>query len=137
MPRLIRMTATRRGALGDGRYRVFRKGDTYVESETTGPDDTVSPFLADQFVGADDAVEVDTADAPAKTAATAAETGATVDDPRAPAGDPKTDADDLDEKTVEDLREIAGDLEIEGRSKLTTKDQLVDAIRAKRAESAE
>ena len=140
MTRIIRMKADRRGSLGDGRYRDFAEGETYVESENTGPDDTVSPFLADQFVGAGDAVEVDASDAPVKTATTTAEIGATRDDDTAEkAAAEKADdsSDDLDEKTGDELRDIAKDLDIEGRSKLTTNDALIAAIRTARAEKAD
>ena len=59
MPRIIQMTDTRRGALGDGRYRDFNEDDTYVVSENTGPKDTISELLADQFVKAELAIEVE------------------------------------------------------------------------------
>lgn len=54
--RVIRMTAERRGGLGEGKYRTFTEGETYVvdAAGTNG----VPAFLAEQFLKAGEAKEV-------------------------------------------------------------------------------
>ena len=146
MPRIIRMKADRRGALGDNRYRDFAEGRTYVEAEQTGPEGTVSPFLTDQFLRAGEAVEVDADKAPAKAeppAGAAAEKAAAekaaaekAAAEKAAASDSDGDDKPLAEKTVDELKALASELDIEGRSKLTTKDDLVAAIEEALAKKA-
>lgn len=152
MPTIIKMNDQRRGNLGGGRYRTFEEGETYTVTETAGAPDTVTPFLAQQFVDAGEADEVDADEAPtkARTEAVSDTPSLTervvvedavdghpevkitdvVDAAEAATEDPNAD---LAEMTVEDLRAEASHLEIAGRSKLTTSDALTEAIVTARA----
>ena len=143
MPTLIRFNKARRGNLGGNRYRDFEEGETYAVDEKAGPPDTITPFLADQFVDAGDAVEVDADDAPVKSTETLTQTPdddeaekAAAEKAAAEKAAASSDDKPLAEKTVEELKEMASELEIDGRSKLTTKDDLVEAIEKARAEKA-
>ena len=108
------MTAKRRGTLGGTHRRTFESGETYVVAEVTGPPDTISEYLADQFVDAGEAEEVDAATATA------------VESPEKA----------LAEHTVPELREIAEGLDLDLPSS-TRKDDLVKAIEAARAAASE
>ena len=51
-PQLITMSESRRGALGGARYRDFEAGETYAVTEAAAEPNTVTPYLAEQFVKA-------------------------------------------------------------------------------------
>ena len=98
MPRIIKFNDTRRGNLGGNRYRTFDEGEAYTVTETAGPPDTITEFLADQFVEAGVAEDVDVKDAPpvarteTKTQPPAPEDD--IDDPARTPEPPAPEADD-------------------------------------------